>query len=316
MNTVKDEKRDAKSPLGRGLASLIPTTKSKVIEGISEQRKINNEVLSTSEISVKIDDIEANSNQPRKDFREEELHELSDSIKEHGIIQPIIVRKVVGKSKYQIIAGERRWRAARIAGLSDIPIISKDIDESKMMEVSIIENIQRHDLNPIEESESYTNLISSFNYTQYQLSKKLGKSRSYIANMLRLAQLPSEIKEMVISGDITTGHAKVLLNCDDAVEIAQIVCDKKLSVRATEDLIKHWNKAEKKHSETSLSKGSMKDPDTIQIEEMLAENLGMKVSVLNPDHKKGKVGSIKIDFHDEMGLEKIVQLLSDDKLNF
>ena len=215
-----------KKGLGRGLSSLIGETKV--------ETKINK--LSLSEIIP-------NKYQPRKNFDDENLNDLTNSIKERGVIQPIIVRKSSNdNSKYEIIAGERRWLAARKAGLHDIPVVLTDVDDLKSLEFAIVENVQRHDLNPLEEAQGYKRLIDEFSYDQEKVSKFIGKSRSYITNSLRLLNLPQEVLKFVEEQKITAGHAKILVGLENAAFIANKIIEKKLSVRQTENFVKIFKK--------------------------------------------------------------------------
>ncbi|MBT7624510.1 MAG: ParB/RepB/Spo0J family partition protein, partial [Flavobacteriaceae bacterium] len=211
-----------KKGLGRGLSSLIGETKI--------EEKTNNLSLS---------DIIPNKYQPRKHFDEENLNDLTNSIKERGIIQPIIVRRSdTGNSKYEIIAGERRWLAARKAGLHDIPVVITEADDLKSLEFAIVENVQRHDLNPLEEAQGYKRLIDEFSYDQEKVSRFIGKSRSYITNSLRLLNLPNDVLQLIELGKITTGHAKILVGLSNASFVASKIVEKKLSVRQAENFVK------------------------------------------------------------------------------
>lgn len=213
-----------KKGLGKGLGALISTANEETENGIMELR---------------VNEIEPNVGQPRKKFDDEKLIQLSDSIKQHGIVQPIIVRKE--ENIYKIVAGERRWRAARMAGLTNVPVILKDISNKQVMEMALIENIQREDLNPIEEAEAYERLINEYKMTQEELSKSIGKNRSTIANIIRLLALGEKVKEYLINGEISSGHARALLSIEDK-EMQEKVCseiiEKNLNVRDTESLVK------------------------------------------------------------------------------
>ena len=211
-----------KKGLGRGLSSLIGETR-----------------VETKTNKLSLSEIVPNKYQPRKNFSEENLNELSNSIKERGVIQPIIVRKSNSdNSKYEIIAGERRWLAARKAGLHDIPVVVTEADDLKSLEFAIVENVQRHDLNPLEEAQGYKKLIDEFNYDQEKVSKFIGKSRSYITNSLRLLSLPEEVLRYVEERKISAGHAKILVGLDNSVFIADKIIEKKLSVRQAENFVK------------------------------------------------------------------------------
>jgi ParB family chromosome partitioning protein len=279
----------AKKPaLGRGLGALIPDIGIENNEGVTE---------------IDINDIEPNKDQPRRKFDEDKLRELADSIKEHGVVQPVIVKKE--GSFYKLIAGERRWRAARIAGLKTIPAITKEFTEQEIMEISLIENVQREDLNPIEEAEAYKRLIDEFKLTQEEISQKIGKSRSAIANILRLASLDERVKQYVSEGILSEGHARALSNVDDnkelQYEIAKRVINENLNVRQTEKLIK------KKMLEAIKNPFDKKGPDPYlgEVERRIENVLGAKVSV----KFKRRKGTIQIDYYSQEDLERILEIL-------
>ncbi len=255
-----------KKGLGRGLSSLIGETKV--------ENKTNN--LSLAEIVP-------NKYQPRKNFDEENLNDLVNSIKERGVIQPIIVRKSDSEnSKYEIIAGERRWLAAQKAGLYEIPVVVTDADDLKSLEFAIVENVQRHDLNPLEEAQGYKRLIDEFSYDQEKVSKFIGKSRSYISNSLRLLNLPEEVLRYVEQKKITAGHAKILVGLDNAVFLANKFIEKKLSVRQAENLVKVLRKSGK-------NKGRKIDPNIQELENSITEKIGLNVSIKNTKNNKGVI---------------------------
>ncbi|HOS68887.1 MAG TPA: ParB/RepB/Spo0J family partition protein [Bacillota bacterium] len=276
----------SKRGLGKGLGALIP-------EGEESDRN--------SIVEIKITDIEANDRQPRKAFNDETLVDLSESIKEHGVVQPIIVRKL--GSSYQIIAGERRWRAARLAGKKTIPAIVKECSDLEVMELALIENLQREDLNSIEEATAYKSLIEEYNMTQDEISKKIGKSRPAIANSLRLLQLPQEIKNMIAEGKISQGHARALLSISGEkkqIDMAEKIIAQQLNVRQIEKLAKDTKQKKKKEVL----------PDAYQIEinqleERLRAALGTKVTI---HHKKNK-GSIEIEYYSDEEFDRIFDLL-------
>ncbi len=272
-----------KKGLGRGLSSLIGETKV--------ESKINK--LSLSEIIP-------NKYQPRKNFDDESLNDLTNSIKERGVIQPIIVRKSSNdNSKYEIIAGERRWLAARKAGLHDIPVVLTDVDDLKSLEFAIVENVQRHDLNPLEEAQGYKRLIDEFSYDQDKVSKFIGKSRSYITNSLRLLNLPQEVLKFVEEQKITAGHAKILVGLENAGFIANKIIEKKLSVRQTENFVKIFKKKPSsiKHS---------RDPNIKNLESIISNKTGLSVLIKN--NKKNK-GTITFSYHDIEQLNKIIDII-------
>ncbi len=272
-----------KKGLGRGLSSLIGETKV----------EINTNKLSLS-------DIIPNKYQPRKDFDEENLEDLTNSIKERGVIQPIIVRKSNSDiSKYEIIAGERRWLAAQKAGLNDIPVVVTEADDLKSLEFAIVENVQRHDLNPLEEAQGYKRLIDEFSYDQEKVSKFIGKSRSYITNSLRLLNLPREVLDLVEKKKITAGHAKILVGLDNANFIAEKIVDKKLSVRQTENFVKIFRK------KTSFLR-LLKDPNIKDLEQSIIDKTGLNVLIKN--NKKNK-GTITFSYHDSEQLNKLIDII-------
>ena len=276
MNTIK-------KGLGRGLSSLI---------GESRVEKATNKLL--------LSEIVPNKFQPRKNFDEDNLDDLTNSIKERGVIQPIIVRRSkLDKSKYEIIAGERRWLAAQKAGLHDIPVVVTEADDLRSLEFAIVENVQRHDLNPLEEAKGYKRLIDEFSYDQEKVSKFIGKSRSYITNALRLLNLPSEVIKLVEEKKITSGHAKILVGLDNAIFIANKIVEKKLSVRQTENFVKIF----KKRVGSSLIS---KDANISDLEQSIIDKTGLNVSIKN--NKKNK-GTITFFYHDSEQLNKIIDLI-------
>ena len=255
-----------KKGLGRGLSSLIGETKV--------ENKTNN---------LSLADIVPNKYQPRKNFDEENLNDLVNSIKERGVIQPIIVRKSnTDNSKYEIIAGERRWLAAQKAGLREIPVVITDADDLKSLEFAIVENVQRHDLNPLEEAQGYKRLIDEFAYDQDKVSKFIGKSRSYISNSLRLLNLPKEVLDYVEQKKITAGHAKILVGLENAFFLANKFIEKKLSVRQAENLVKILRKSSK-------NKGRIIDPNIQELENSISEKIGLNVSIKNSKNNKGVI---------------------------
>jgi ParB family chromosome partitioning protein len=275
--------------LGRGLSALM-----------GDIPQDNSQTKSSSE-KVPIHFVYANPSQPRKNFNQELLNELSESIKEQGIIQPILVRKK-SEDKYEIVAGERRWRAAQLAKIHEVPVIILNIDDKKSLEFAILENIQRSDLNGIEEALGYDNLVKKFGYSQETLSKILGKSRSHIANTLRLAGLPEEIKKMISDGLLTAGHARCLVNVPDNVKLAKIIVNKNLSVRQAEFLVK------KEQVFSSLKKipRNNKDVNIKTLESDLGLLMGIKVDIKN---KKNNSGEIKFSYKNLDQLNKIISVL-------
>ena len=283
------EQSNSSTRLGRGLASLIGDVPKEVISN-NTQDEINVSL-------IPIENIQANKQNPRSIFSEEELIDLSNSIKEKGIVQPIIVRKRDNDSSYEVIAGERRWRAAQIAQLDKIPAIIKSLSDDDALEIAIIENVQRSNLNPIDEASGYKRLIDIYNYTQEDLANVIGKSRSYIANILRLTNLPLKVQEYLSSGQLTIGHARALIGSDDAEKIASLVIEKELSVRQTEDLLK------KKNVTTGGSqKTNIKSQDVVSLEKTITDSIGLKVEIQTKDNKSGK---LIISYNDNLQLDKI-----------
>ena len=269
----------SKKGLGRGLSSLIGEGK------VSTRTKAN------------VSDLRRNKYQPRKSFNESSLNELTGSIKSRGIIQPIIVRDVDGTSKYEIIAGERRWLAAQKAGLHEVPIVVIDADDKKALEFGIVENVQRHDLNAIEEAEGYKRLIDEFSYDQEQVAKFIGKSRSHIANSLRLLTLPKEVSDLVKDNKISPGHAKILVGLNNCLLISKKIISKRLSVRQTENLVRAYKTPSK-----LLSRN--KDPNIKILEQNLMEIIGMNVEIKN---KKNNKGSIIFNYKELDQLNRIIE---------
>jgi ParB family chromosome partitioning protein len=276
-----------KRGLGRGLSSLLGDS----------TKKIN-----TNKISIK--DINRNKLQPRKYFDKLALQELTNSIKEQGVIQPIVVRPDKSSDgKYEIIAGERRWLASQNAGLHEVPVVILDIDDVKSLEFAIVENVQRQDLNPIEEAKGYQKLVDDFNYNQEKLSQFIGKSRSYIANSLRLLSLPIEVLQMVEKGNLSAGHARTLIGLNNSAEIAKKIIQKKLSVRQAEILARQFRNKKFK----LISK---KDPNILDLQKSLEEKVGLIVSINN---KKDNSGSISFEYQD---LDQLNRLINTIKKNY
>jgi len=276
--------------LGKGLSALIPEEDYNT----SDKKIIN---------KVSINLIKANSKQPRKYFDEDKLLKLADSIREHGVIQPIILKQQ--DKNYIVIAGERRWRAAKSIGLKEIPaIIMEDVDDLNVLELSLIENIQREDLNPIEEANAYKKLLEDFNLTQDELSKKIGKSRTAITNCIRLLNLDERVQEYLMEGLITEGHGRALLgiyNNDIQYEIAQKIIDEALSVREIEKIVKSFN------SEKVIKKQEkIENPFYLEIKNKLEDYFGTKVIL---DNKKNNKGKIEIEYYSEEDLQRILDIL-------
>ena len=272
-----------KKGLGRGLSSLIGETR-----------------VESNTNKLSLGDIIPNKYQPRKNFEEENLKDLTNSIKERGVIQPIIVRHSnTESSKYEIIAGERRWLAARKAGLHEIPVVVTEADDLKSLEFAIVENVQRHDLNPLEEAQGYKRLIDEFSYDQEKVSKFIGRSRSYITNSLRILSLPTEILRFIEEKKLTSGHAKILVGLENSLFLANKIIEKKLSVRQTESFVKIFKK---KPGGFQASK----DSNIRSLEQSISDKIGLNVSIKNNRRNKG---TISFSYHDMDQLNKIIDVI-------
>ena len=275
-----------KKGLGRGLASLIGDSSKKI-----ETNKVS------------INNLTRNKFQPRKHFNKESLEELSNSIREQGVIQPIVVRPdKSSEGKYEIIAGERRWWASQNAGLHEVPVVILNVDDVKSLEFSIVENVQRQDLNPIEEARGYQRLIDEFNYNQDKLSKFIGKSRSYIANSIRLLSLPVEILSMVENGNLSAGHARALIGLQNSFNIAKKIVEKKLSVRQAEILARQFR-------EKKFKLIHKKDSNILDLQRVLEEKTGLSVSVNN---KKDNSGTISFEYQNLDQLDRIINTIKNN----
>ena len=292
--------------LGKGLDSLIPNKnekKPKTSAKIDDREKKEEEVLKSGEIMVKINQVEPNRDQPRKDFDEDALVELADSIKQFGILQPLIVQKK--KDYYEIIAGERRWRAAKIAGVKEVPVIVKEFTDQEIVEISLIENIQRENLNLIEEAMAYKRLLEEFNLKQDEVAERVSKSRTAVTNSMRLLKLSPRVQQMIVDDMISTGHARALLAIDDEEQqyiLANKIFDEKLSVRETEKLVKALKNPKKEIKKPKSEHTFVYD----NIEEQMKNIIGTKVSV-NP--KANGKGRIEIEYYSEEELERIYDLI-------
>jgi len=283
--------------LGRGLSALMSDVAADDIQQTAPKR---------ADVVVPIEQVQPNPDQPRRTFDADALNELAASVTEKGIIQPLIVRRVAGSSAmFEIVAGERRWRAAQIAKLHQIPVIVRDYDDTEVLEIAIIENIQLADLNPVDEAVGYKQLMDRFGHTQDKLSQALGKSRSHIANLMRLLTLPDEVQNYLVSGQITAGHARALVGHDRAVQLAREVIKRKLSVRETEQLAKK-GPAIKKRSVPGAP--VPKDADTVQIENELSASLRMKVTIDHPTGSEG--GKMVISYKSLDQLDDLLRALS------
>lgn len=291
--------------LGKGLDLLIPNSLgSDTSKGSKSDSKSNTDEHKEGEVLVNITRVEPNREQPRKNFDEDSLEELAESIKQFGLLQPILVQD--RKEYYEIIAGERRWRAAKIAGLKEVPVIIKNLTEQEIVEISLIENIQRENLNPIEEALAYKKLLNEFHLKQEEVAERVSKSRTAVTNSMRLLKLAEEVQEMVVKEEITTGHARALLGIEDTeqqISTAKKIVNEKLSVRDIEKLVKNINKPAK---EKKLSKEKNFDFIYQDIEEKLKLSLGTKVSIAAKENGSGK---IEIEFYSGDDLERLLEIL-------
>lgn len=293
------DKQSKSRGLGRGLSALM--------SDINQAQQDADAPANRIDLEVPIERIRPNPDQPRKTFNDAAIAELADSIREKGIIQPLIVRRDPSHGgDYQIVAGERRWRAAQRANFHQIPVIIKDFSDVEVLEIAIIENIQRADLNAIDEAAGYRQLMERFGHSQEQLGKALGKSRSHIANMMRLLTLPETVQTYVAQGDLSAGHARALIGRDNPTELAKKIIREGLSVRAVENLVKRQENKGKKQ-EAAPARGG-KDADTLQIERELAATLGMHVSI---SHEVGaESGTIALRYKTLEQLDDLLRLLS------
>ena len=275
-----------KKGLGRGLSSLIGETK-----------------IETQKNKLTIGEIIPNKYQPRRNFDEENLNDLANSIRERGIIQPIIVRKSADQNlKFEIIAGERRWLAAQKAGLHEVPVVVTEADDLKSLEFAIVENVQRHDLNPLEEAQGYQRLIKEFSYDQEKVSKFIGKSRSHVTNCLRILSLPEDVLKLVENKKISAGHAKILVGLENASFLANKIIEKKLSVRQTENFVKIFKKKIK-------YRFIIKDPNIKELEQSLIEKIGLRAEIKNKINNKGV---LLLEYKDLDQLNKLIEILKNN----
>lgn len=281
--------------LGRGLSSLIGDAE---MDGIANDR-------GKGQREVPIEFLRANPNQPRQVFQPEELDELTNSIREKGVIQPIVVRPVGGDpNAFEIVAGERRWRASQRAGLHKVPVVVRDFSDAEAMEVAIIENVQRADLNPIEEAAGYQHLVEQFDYSQEQLAHVIGKSRSHIANTLRLLNLPTRVRDLLMGGQLSAGHARALITAGDPVSLAELIVAKGLSVREAEAAARA---AKNRPKAAKRPKTLSKDADTRELEGSVSAALGLAVSI---DHKGDAGGEVRVKYKTLEQLDEICRRLS------
>lgn len=292
-----------KKSLGRGLSSLLSETQIDLNndQDMNFVEEPNNIKRSKTLSLIPIEKIQPNINQPRKTFSEEELTELKNSIESKGLLQPIIVREKGGY--YEIVAGERRWRAAQLAQLHEIPALIKELTDIEVLEIAIIENIQRSNLNPYEEALGYKQLLEKFNYTQEELASNLGKSRVYITNLTRLLNLPDSVLKFLKDGTLTAGHARALIGVDKALEIAKSIVKNELSVRETERLVKEFSKKNLKSKSTIKAK----DADTEMLESELSAELGFPVSI---SHNEGeKRGRLVFNYRNLEDLDRVINII-------
>lgn len=287
----------SKRRLGRGLAALIgemdqPAPVGETRSAISADRL------------VPIEFVSRNPKNPRRYFDEAELQELAGSIRQHGIVQPVVVR-TRERDRFEIIAGERRWRAAQLAGLVEIPVIVRDVDDRTALELAIVENVQRSDLNPLEEALGYEQLIAEHGYTQNDLGEIIGKSRSHVANSLRLLKLPDQVRTMLADGSLSAGHARALIPTSDPVALARVIISKGLSVRDAERLAQNDIKAQNAPAQDSATSAAVKDSDTLALERSLSDRLGLTVTISH----KGAGGQLKIAYKTLEQLEEVCRLL-------
>lgn len=285
----------SKRRLGRGLAALIGEMDQPVL--VEAERTISADRM------IPIEFVSRNPRNPRRFFDDSELHDLASSIRQHGIVQPIVVR-TMSRDRYEIIAGERRWRAAQLAGLIEIAVIIRDVDDKTALEIAIVENVQRADLNALEEALGYEQLIAEYGYTQNDLGEIIGKSRSHVANSLRLLKLPDPVRDLLAAGSLSAGHARALVSTSDPASLARTIVAKGMSVRDAEKLAQNNIKAQSEPPQTTLRR-DQKDSDTLALERTLSDALGLDVAI----NHKASGGQIKISYKSLEQLEEICRLL-------
>lgn len=287
---------DSKKRLGRGLAALIGEMDRPAPESVSAELRADGR--------VPIELVSPNPRNPRRNFTESDLVDLSQSIREHGVVQPVVVRPSSEQGRYEIIAGERRWRAAQRAGLIEIPVIVRDVNDRTALELAIIENVQRADLNAVEEASGYQQLIDEHGYTQADLGQVIGKSRSHVANTLRLLKLPDAIRDMIVDGALSAGHARTLVTVEDPIWLAKRIVDEGLSVRQAEAMAQSPHKAKPRH-EAMAGGQSEKDPDTRALEKLLTDVSGLQVTI---NHRE-KGGEVRIHYKTLEQLDELCRRL-------
>lgn len=280
--------------LGRGLAALIGEM----------DKPAQPSAAPSADRRVPIAFVRPNPRNPRRNFADSDLADLAQSIREHGIVQPVVVRPDKEKDHYEIIAGERRWRAAQRAGLTDIPVIVRDVNDRTALELAIVENVQRADLNPVEEAKGYQQLIDEHSYTQADLAQVIGKSRSHVANTLRLLRLPEVIRDMLVDGTLSAGHARALVTAPNPAELAMRIVDEGLSVRQAESLAQMPPQHE--HAGPQASSRQVKDADTVALEKLLSDATGLKVSIIH----RSKGGEVKIAYSTLEQLDELCRRLN------
>ncbi|UWM75308.1 ParB/RepB/Spo0J family partition protein [Rhizobium sp. WSM4643] len=285
----------SKRRLGRGLAALIGEMDQPV--PVEAERTISADRM------IPIEFVSRNPRNPRRFFDDTELHDLASSIRQHGIVQPIVVR-TMSRDRYEIIAGERRWRAAQLAGLIEIPVIVRDVDDKTALEIAIVENVQRADLNALEEALGYEQLIAEYGYTQNDLGEIIGKSRSHVANSLRLLKLPDPVRDLLAAGSLSAGHARALVSTSDPAGLARTIVAKGMSVRDAEKLAQNNIKAQSEPQQPALRR-DQKDSDTLALERTLSDALGLDVAI----NHKSSGGQIKISYKSLEQLEEVCRLL-------
>ena len=284
----------SKRRLGRGLAALIGEM-DQPLQVDEPRAPVNPDRM------VPIEHVDRNPRNPRRQFDENDLQDLASSIRQHGIVQPVVVRTI--GSRYEIIAGERRWRAAQLAGMHEIPVIVRDVDDRTALEIAIVENVQRADLNALEEALGYDQLIAEYGYTQNDLGGIIGKSRSHVANSLRLLKLPDPVREMLASGELSAGHARALVTTSDPISLARTIVARGMSVRDAERLAQ--NDIKSQAQPPAAAKNEQKDSDTLALERSLSDSLGLDVKILH----KGGAGQMRISYRSLDQLEDVCRLL-------
>lgn len=298
-----DEKKPSSRGLGRGLNALFEDE-----EGIYPQADMAGQTPGRKRDMVGVGQLQPSGLQPRHVFDDEKIAELAESIKQHGVLQPLLVRRDPNlDDHYEIIGGERRWRAAQKAQLHEVPVIILELDDTQALEIALIENLQREDLNPIDEALGYQKLMEDYGHTQEKLAEAMGKSRSHVANMVRLLKLPAAVQEMVADNGLSMGHARALITAKDPVALAKDVLAKGLSVRETEALAADLSDKPKKASSKKVSKKTGKDADTIALEQEVSNAIGMNVSI---DSKNGQAGTLAISFKSLDQLDELLHRLS------